>query len=75
VRYRSNYYNQLESTFNKAHLLSSLALFRDDPGYINKILAPYEAVTVEQIKTAARKYLIPENRTVVDRVPEQKGGK
>ncbi|MBD0327013.1 MAG: insulinase family protein, partial [Pyrinomonadaceae bacterium] len=75
VRYRSNYYNQLESTFNKAHLLSSLALFRDNPGHINKILEPYEAVTIEQIKTAAKKYLVPENRTVVDRVPEQKGGK
>jgi predicted Zn-dependent peptidase len=75
VRYRSNYYNQLESTFSKAHLLSSMALFRDDPNLINKVLAPYEAVTVAQIKTTAQKYLVPENRTVVDRVPEQKGGK
>jgi zinc protease len=75
VRYRSNFYNQLESTFGKAHLLSSLALFRDDPSYINKVLEPYEAVTAAQIKTVAKKYLVPENRTVVDRVPEQKGGK
>jgi zinc protease len=75
VRYRSNYYNQLESTFGKAHLLSSMALFRDDPNLINKVLEPYEAVTVAQIKAAAKKYLVPTNRTVIDRVPEQKGGK
>jgi predicted Zn-dependent peptidase len=75
VRYRSNFYNQLESTFGKAHLLSSLALFRDDPGMINKVIEPYETVTVAQIKAVAKKYLVPENRTVIDRVPEQKGGK
>ncbi len=75
VRYRSNFYNQLESTFGKAHLLSSLALFRDDPQMINKILEPYEKVTIAQIKAVAKKYLVPENRTVIDRVPEQKGDK
>jgi zinc protease len=74
VRYRSNYYNQLESTFGKAHLLSTLALFRDDPSQINTALAPFEAVTRDQIKTVARKYYVPENRTVIDRVPERKGG-
>jgi zinc protease len=73
VRYRSNYYNQLESTFGKAHLLATLALFRDDPSQINTALAPFEAVTREQIKAVAKKYYVPENRTVIDRVPEQKG--
>jgi predicted Zn-dependent peptidase len=75
VRYRSNYYNQLESTFGKAHLLSSLALFRDKPAEINNALAPFETVTRDQIKAVAKKYFVPENRTVIDRVPEQKGGK
>jgi predicted Zn-dependent peptidase len=75
VRFRSNFYDQLESTFGKAHLLSSLALFRDDPAQINTALEPFENVTVAQIKMVAKKYYVPENRTVVDRVPEQKGGK
>ncbi|HEV7376188.1 MAG TPA: pitrilysin family protein [Pyrinomonadaceae bacterium] len=75
VRFRSNFYNQLESSFGKAHLLSSLALFRDDPAQINTALEPFENVTVAQIKAVAKKYYVPENRTVVDRVPEQKGGK
>ncbi|MDT5060428.1 MAG: hypothetical protein QOH63_887 [Acidobacteriota bacterium] len=75
VRFRSNFYNQLESTFGKAHLLSSLALFRDDPAQINSALTPFGGVTVAQIKAVAKKYFVPENRTVIDRVPEQKGGK
>jgi predicted Zn-dependent peptidase len=69
VRFRSNFYSQLEGSFGKAHLLSTLALFRDDPDQINTLLIPFEKVTGEQIKSVAKKYLIPENRTVIDRVP------
>lgn len=75
VRYRSNFYNQLESTFGKTHLLCVLALFRDDPNQINSLLAPFEKVTAAQIKDAATKYLVAGNRTVIDRVPEAKSGR
>lgn len=72
VRYKSNFYNQLESTYGKTHLLSVLALFRDDPKQINTLLTPFEKVTAAQISDAAKKYLVPGNRTVIDRVPEAK---
>ncbi len=72
VRFRSNFYNQLESSFGKAHLLSSLALFRDGPNQINSLLTPFEKVTAEQVKAAAAKYVVASNRTVIDRVPEKK---
>jgi len=72
VRYRSNFYNQLESTYGKTHLLSVLALFRDDPKQINSLLNPFEQVTAQQIRDAAKKYLVAGNRTVIDRVPEAK---
>jgi predicted Zn-dependent peptidase len=72
VRYRSNFYSQLESTFGRTHLLSALALFRDDPQQINSLLTPFENVTVAQVKAAAAKYLVATNRTVIDRVPESK---
>jgi predicted Zn-dependent peptidase len=72
VSYRSNFYSQLEGTIGKAHLLASLALFRDDPQQINSLLTPFEAVTAAQIKSVAAKYLVPTNRTVIDRVPEAK---
>jgi zinc protease len=74
VRYRSNFYGQIESTFGRAHLLACLALFRNDPNQINTLLAPFEKVTAAQIKTAAAKYLVASNRTVIDRVPEKKSG-
>jgi zinc protease len=72
VRFRSNFYNQVESTFGKTHLLCVLALFRDDPNQINTLLTPFENVTADQIKDAAKKYLAATNRTVIDRVPEAK---
>lgn len=72
IRFRSNFYSQLESSFGKAHLLSVLALFRDDPNQINSLLTPFEAVTAAQVKAAAAKYLVASNRTVIDRVPEAK---
>ncbi len=72
VRYRSNFYNQLESTYGKTHLLSVLALFRNDPNQINSLLTPFEKVTSEEVKAVARKYLLAENRTVIDRIPEAK---
>src|SRR6267143_3591556 len=53
VRYKSNFYNQLESTYGKTHLLSVLALFRDDPKQINSLLAAFEKVTAAQVRDAA----------------------
>ena len=72
VRFRSNFYDQLEATFGKANLLASFALFRDDPSRINKVLDTYDAVTLEQVQSVARKVLMPENRTAIDRLPEKK---
>ena len=72
VRFRSSFYNQVEGSFGKAHLLSCLALFRDDPSQINHLLDPFDRVTGEQIRAAAKRYLVAENRTVIDRVPEVK---
>jgi zinc protease len=73
VRFRSNFYDQLESGVGKANLLASFALFDDDPSRINTIVPAYEAVTIDQIRETARKYLVPSNRTVIDRIPA-KGG-
>ena len=70
VRYRSNFYSQLESSFGKTHLLSALALFRDNPQQINSLLTAFENVTAAQVKAAAAKYMVATNRTVIDRVPE-----
>jgi zinc protease len=75
VAFRSSFYDQLESSFGKANLLASFALFHDDPERINKVMGMYTAVTATQIQDAARKYLVPSNRTSIDRVPEKKEAK
>src|SRR6266550_3420219 len=72
IRYRSNFYNQLESTFGKAHLLSVLALFRDDPNQINSLLQPFENVTSQQIRAVAKKYLSPKTAPSLIAFPRQK---
>jgi len=69
VRNESNFFDQLESGTGKANLLASFALFDDDPGKVNRLLPLFNAVTADQIREAARKYLVPSNRTVIDRVP------
>jgi predicted Zn-dependent peptidase len=70
VRYRSQFYDAMESTFGRAHQLATLALFRDDPARINALPNALDSVTSEQIQAAARKYCLSSNRTVVHRVPE-----
>ncbi len=72
VRFRSSYYDQLESGFGKANLLASFALFRDEPALINTSLQSFENVTAAQVKAVAAKYLVATNRTIIDRVPEVK---
>src|SRR4051812_34345189 len=74
IRFKSNFYNQVESTFGKTHLLAVLALFRDDPNQINSLLTPFEKVTAAQVRETAKKYLVATNRTVIDRTPEATKG-
>jgi predicted Zn-dependent peptidase len=71
VRFRSDYYDQLESHTARANLLASFALFWDDPSRINTALEPYMRVSLSDIKAAAAKYLVPTNRTIIDRIPEK----
>jgi zinc protease len=75
VRFRSNFYSTIEATAGKADLLASLALFKDDPGRINKIVDVFDAVTPEQVQAVAQKWLVPDNRTSIDRVPAKKEAK
>jgi predicted Zn-dependent peptidase len=71
VRFRANWYEHLETSFGRANLLAAFALFRDDPARINKVLDAYEQVTAAQLQAVAKKYLVPANRTSIDRVPSE----
>ncbi|HEU4530246.1 MAG TPA: pitrilysin family protein [Steroidobacteraceae bacterium] len=67
TKYRSDLYDVLgqASRFGIVDLLASFALFDDDPALINKIEPRIAEVTPELIQQTARKYLRPENRTIL----------
>ena len=65
VKFRSGFYDTLASTFGRADLLASYALFDDNPAGINDIEAGIMAVTPELMLATAKEYLRPTNRTVL----------
>jgi predicted Zn-dependent peptidase len=71
VNFRSSFLENLESGggFGRADLLAALALYDDDPSRINTILSDLDSVTAAQVQAAAKKYLVPANRTLIDRRP------
>jgi zinc protease len=78
VNFRSQFLESLEGGiipgFGRADLLAALALYDDNPNRINTILSDLDKVSAADVRAAARKYLVPANRTVIDRIPEG-GGK
>jgi predicted Zn-dependent peptidase len=74
VNLRSLFLENLEGGiipgFGRADLLAALALYDDNPNRINTILTDLDKVTVAEVQQAAKKYLVPTNRTTIDRRPE-----
>ena len=73
---RSSFFDDMEGggmpRFGRANLLAAFALFDDDPARINTILDEIDKVTVEDVKAAAAKWLVPANRTSIDSRPAAK---
>ena len=70
---RSSRASRAGGGFGRADLLAALALYDDDPNRINTILTDLEKVTTADVQQAAKKYLVPSNRTSIDRRPEGGG--
>src|SRR5262245_9237291 len=74
VNFRSSFLESVEGgfapLFGRADLLAALALYDDNPGRINTILSDLDKVTVAEVQAAAKKWLVPANRTSIDRRPE-----
>src|SRR5262249_30497644 len=74
VNFRSSFLESLEGGIipglGRTDLLAALALYDDDPNRINTILGGLEKVTAADVQQAAKKYLVPANRTSIDRRPE-----
>lgn len=64
---RSSFYDLISSSnrFGLVDLLASFALFDDDPGKINTIEARFAAITPEQVRKTAAKYLARDQRTIL----------
>jgi predicted Zn-dependent peptidase len=78
VKFRADYYSMLESgmgshmpRFGLMHYLACFTLFDGDPHRINTVLDGFMAVTPAQVKAAAQKYLVPQNRAIVARRPAE----
>lgn len=70
---RSSFLEDMEGGFmphfGRANLLGVFALFDDDPNRVNTILGEIEKVTIEDVKAAAARWLVPTNRTSIDSRP------
>ena len=76
VKWRSDYYSTLEGgrggympRYGLMHLLACFTLFDNEPQLVNTILDGFLAVTRAQVQEVAKKYLQPENRAIVFRMP------
>ena len=61
--------NKLESFINRADTLAKLQTLWGDANVVNKIPGWIEGVTSADIQRAVRTYMVPTNRTVIDRKP------
>ena len=62
----------LETVQGKADQLNSYMYYAGDPGYIEKDVARYQAVTPADVQRVAREYLTGKNRIVISFVPQGK---
>jgi predicted Zn-dependent peptidase len=82
VKWRSDYYSTLEAGrggymphYGLMHLLACFTLFDNEPQLVNTILDGFLELKREEIRSAAQKYLRPENRAIVFRTPVKNDAK
>ena len=80
MKFRSEYVSSLEGghggsipRYGLMHYLACFTLFDNDPSLVNSILDGFLQVTTEQVRAAAERYLDPQRRAIVFRLPSKKG--
>jgi zinc protease len=61
------------SSLQRANAMGTMTVWYNDPNLINTAYDKLSAVTVEQVKQAAQKYLVPAHRSVVITTPASRG--
>jgi predicted Zn-dependent peptidase len=69
----ADHYTGLEQMINRADLLAIRQALTGDAATINNVPAQVEAVTIDDLKRVAQKYLTPANRSYIDRRPAAAG--
>jgi zinc protease len=72
TKMRSDLYDQMEQPINRASLIAHAALFDGNAARINTIPADIDKITPSDVQAFAQKYLVPRNRTIVERNPAPK---
>jgi len=72
TRYRHDHSQQMTSTLFRAIQLAYYTVAWNDPNVVNTEESRLDAVTKDDILRVAKKYLVPENRTVVITLPKPK---
>lgn len=70
---RASRIRQLQSTRARAALLGQYEMIDGNPHHINTELNDFLAVTADQIRAVAARYVTPERRTLLDIVPSAAG--
>lgn len=65
----------LQSSLQRAAVMSQDALFYNEPGRINTAVSRFAAVTPADVQRVARKYLNAENRSVIITTPKAAAGR
>src|SRR5574340_1854923 len=66
---RANRINELQSAMGRARLLGQYETFDNDAGMLNTEMQRFMAVTPAEIQAAAKKYLTPQRRAVLEIQP------
>ena len=78
INFKSGFFETLEGggipLFGRSDLLAALALYDNDPNRINTILGDLDKVTTADVQAAAKTYLVPANRTSIERRPAAAAG-
>jgi predicted Zn-dependent peptidase len=69
---RSDWYDQLEIPVSRASALAHAALLDGDPMRVYSVPDELNKVTADEVRAFAAKYLVKNNRTIIDRVPAAK---
>jgi zinc protease len=68
-QFRRSQIQTRQSSLSTAMRLGQYTVYFDDPNLISTIVDKFDAVTADQVKQAAQKYLVAKDRTVVTTLP------